>query len=202
MMKFEAVCASLMLCCQCLQTAFAADAPAVPSQDATLQEVVKVANKFIETTCEPSLAGPNTVATMIPYTPEVAAGHGVAKYAVLWSGDIDCANGSGTNTMNILLLEKRGNARARVVAIDDVEGVANFERIVATTPDTLTVEVYTWGADDPPCCGNQYERWTLKRVPDTRPGMPKGRYMWNAVDSKPAQPTPLKPGESSLPTAR
>ena len=47
---------------------------------------------------------------MIPYTPEVAAGHGVAKYAVLLSGDIDCANGSGTNTMNILLVEKRGNA--------------------------------------------------------------------------------------------
>src|ERR1700731_559044 len=100
MMKFATVCASLMLCCLCVQTAFAADAPAVPAQDATLQEVVNVANKFIKTTCEPSLAAPNTVATMIPYTPEVAAGHGVAKYAVLWSGDINCANGSGTNTMN------------------------------------------------------------------------------------------------------
>jgi hypothetical protein len=82
-MKFETVCASLMLCCLCVQPAFAADAPAVPSQDTTFQEVANVANKFIKTTREPDLATPNTVATMIPYTPKVAAGHGVAKYAVL-----------------------------------------------------------------------------------------------------------------------
>ena len=73
-MKFETVCASLVLCYLCVQTAFAADAPAVLSQDATIQEVVNVANKVIKTACEPSLAAPNTVATMIPYTPEALRG--------------------------------------------------------------------------------------------------------------------------------
>ena len=199
--KLGMVCAGLVLCLLWGRAGFA-DAPGVPGQDAVILEVVDVANKFIKTTCEPSLAAPNTVATMVPYTPEVAAGHGIAKYAVLWSGDINCANGSGTNTMNILLVEKRGTGRARVAGVNDVDGVANFERIVGTTSDTLTVEVYTWGDDDPPCCGSQYERWVLRYVPDTRHSMPKGHYRWDSVDSKPAQPTPLKPGESPLPTAR
>ena len=93
--------------------AFGNDAVNASSQDTAIQEVVTVANKVIKTACEPSLAVLNTVAALIPYTPDVAAGHGVAKYAVLWSGDINCANGSGTNTMNILLVEKRGTATAR-----------------------------------------------------------------------------------------
>jgi hypothetical protein len=57
-MKFETVCASLVLCCLCVKTAFAADAPAVPSQDATIQEVVNVANKVIKTACEPQSRRP------------------------------------------------------------------------------------------------------------------------------------------------
>jgi hypothetical protein len=86
--------------------------------------------------------------------------------------------------------------------VEEVGDAASFERIVATTPDSLTVDVYTWADDDAHCCASKYERWTLRREPDTRPGMPKGHYMWNVVNSKPAQPVPLKPGEKKLPTAK
>ncbi len=91
------------------ETALCADAPSTTSQKAIIQEVVRVANKYIDHgPCEPSRAEPSTVATMSPYTPDVEAGRAVAQYVVVWSGDIGCRGGSGTETMNYLLVEKRG----------------------------------------------------------------------------------------------
>jgi len=149
--------------------AFGGDAVNVSSQEATVQEVVAVANKYIKkNACEASRAEPSVVATMTPYTPEVAEGRAVAKFAVLWSGDLGCRGGSGTNTMNILLIEKHGTDIPNIAGANRIENAANVERIVATTPDTLTVDVYTWAEDDPQCCASSYERWTLRREPDPR----------------------------------
>ena len=77
--------AVLMLSCLFLQAAVAADAPAIPSEDATIQEVVKVANKTIKKACEPSLAEPSVVAAMSPYPPNVEAGRATAEYVVVCS---------------------------------------------------------------------------------------------------------------------
>jgi hypothetical protein len=194
--------ASLVVSCLFAETAFGADAPSPPSKQAIIPEVVRVANKFIDHgPCEPSRAEPSVVATMSPYTTDVAAGRGSAEYAVLWSGDIDCRNGSGTNTMNFLLVEKRGAAAARIVGLGEIIGAASVERIVAVTPDSLTIDVYTWGPDDAHCCASLYERWTLHREPDVQT-VYKGRYTLKMVDSKPAEPVPLRPGEKRLPTAQ
>jgi hypothetical protein len=105
------------------ETALAADAPSQPPEKAIIQEVVRVANKYIDHgPCEPSRADPSTVATMSPYTPEVEAGRAAAEYVVVWSGDIGCRNGSGTNTMNYLLVEKRGVTSARIVGVGEFGG--------------------------------------------------------------------------------
>lgn len=141
--------APLMLSCICTQTAFADDAQSSASQKTITDEVVRVANKFIDHgPCEPSRAEPSVVATMIPYTSEVAAGRATAKFAVVWSGDMGCQGGSGTNTMNILLVEKHGTDAPRIAGVDSIENVDNVQRIVAATPETLTVDVYTWAEDD------------------------------------------------------
>lgn len=182
--------AVLMLSCLFLQAAVAADAPAIPSEDATIQEVVKVANKTIKKACEPSLAEPSVVAIMAPYTPEVAAGRGVAKYAVMWSGDIGCRNGSGTNTMNILLVEKHGTDAAYVVGANELRGAASIERIVGATADTLTVEVYTRAPGE--IRPEEYERWTVRRERDGQ---------WKKVVTESVDPPPSQPGEKKLPTA-
>ena len=193
---------TFILCSLHIDSARAEEATAGSQQQAAIQEVVRVANEYIiKNACEASSAEPSVVATMVPSTEQVAAGRATAKFAVLWSGDIGCRGGSGTNTMNILLIEKRGKKPARVVDADDVNSAANFERIVTTTADSLTVEVYTWSEDDPQCCASQYERWTLQREVDTRPWMPKGHYVWVVKDSKPAEPVPLAPGEKKLSTA-
>ena len=66
------------------ETALCADAPGPPSQKATIQEDVRVANKYIDHgPCEPSRAEPSTVATMSPYTPDVEAGRAAAEYVVV-----------------------------------------------------------------------------------------------------------------------
>ncbi len=135
---------------------------------------------------------------MSPYTPDAAAGRSAAEYAVLWAGDISCSRGSGTNTMNFLLVEKQGAAAARIVGVGAIDDAANIQRIVATTSDSLTIDVYTWGLGDATCCATHYERWTLH----LEPARQKGRYTLNMVDSKPVEPVPLQPGERHLPTAR
>jgi hypothetical protein len=198
MMKAPLIGLSLMLLCLHMGAAFSAEAPGTPPQDQAIREVVRVANKFIKHgPCQPSLAEPSVVATMSPYTPEVRAGRAAAQYAVLWSGDIDCRGGSGTHTMNFLLVEKSGAAAARIVGVDSIDGAASVERIVAATPDTLTIDVYTWAPDDSTCCPSRYERWTLRR----EPGVAKYHYTLRRVASQPAQPVPLPPGQKKLPTA-
>lgn len=194
---------ALITCGVRIDNARAADTTGGSQQHDAIQEVVRVANKYIKSNaCEPSFAESRVVATLVPYSGDVAAGRATAKFAVLWSGDIGCRNGSGTDTMNILYVEKLGTNPAHTVDADAVSGAASFERIVTTTPDTLTVDVYTWSEDDPRCCASKYERWTLRREVDTRPGMPKGLHRWVVVDSMPAEPVPLAPGEKKLPTAK
>jgi hypothetical protein len=183
--------ALLMLPCLSSQTAVAADAPSPPSQKAIIDEVVRVANQFIDHgPCEPSRAEPSVVATMAPYTPKVAAGRGVAKYAVMWSGDIGCRNGSGTSAMNILLLEKHGTDAAHVVGVNELRGAASIERIVGATADTLTVEVYTRAPGE--IRPEEYERWTVRRERDGQ---------WKKVVTESVDPPPSQPGEKKLPTA-
>jgi hypothetical protein len=181
------------------ETAFGADTPNQPSQKAIIQEIVGVANQFIDHgPCEPSHADPSVVAAMSPYTSDVATGRTAAEYAVFWSGDIDCSNGSGTNTMNFLLVEKRGAVSARVVGVGSIDGAGNIQRIVAVSPDSVTIDVYTWGPNDPNCCPTAYERWRLHR----EAGAEEGLYTLKVVERKPAKFVPLRSGEKRLPTAQ
>jgi hypothetical protein len=187
----------LVLSSLCAETTWA-DAPGPASQKAIIGEVVRVANQYIDHgPCEPSRAEPSSVATMSPYTSDVEAGVAAAEYVVVWSGDIGCRNGSGTNTMNYLLVEKRGVTAARIVGVGELEG-ASIERIVAATPDSVTVDAYTWGPDDAHCCPEQYERLTFRHEFSNQ----SGTHKLTLVDSKPAEPVPLRPGEKALPTAR
>lgn len=188
---------SFVLSFLCVRIAFCADAPSPPSQKVVIQEVVRVANKYIDHgVCEPTRAETSSVATMSPYTSDVEAGRAAAEYAVIWAGDVGCRGGSGTNTMNYLLVEKRGVTPARIVGMGELEG-ASIERIVATTPDSLSVDVYTWGPDDANCCASVYERRTFRRQPAAQPG----EYTLELIGSKPTEPIPLRPGEKKLPTA-
>jgi hypothetical protein len=190
---------SLTSVCLCAETAFATDAPSTSSQEAIIQEVVRVANKYIDHgPCEPSRAEPSVVATMSPYTSDVEAGLAAAEYVVVWSGDINCSNGSGTYTMNFLLVEKRDTSAAQIVGLGKITGAASVERIVGATSDSLTIDVYTWAPDDARCCASRYERWTLH----LEPAVQAGRYTLKKIDSKAAKPFPLRPGETRLPTAQ
>ena len=59
---------------------------------------------------------------------------------------------------------------------------------MATTPDSLTIDVYTCGPDDLHCCANQYERWTCRR----EFSVATGSYSLKSVGSKPAEPVSLR----------
>lgn len=181
-----------------VRTAFGAEAPSPPSQKAVIQEIVRVANKYIDhRTCKPTRIETSSVATMSPYMPDVEAGRAAAEYVVIWTADGGCHGGSGTHKV-YLLVEKRGVTPASIVGEGEFEDAASIERIVAATPDNLTVDGYTWGPDDAQCCASVYERWTFRRAPAAQPG----HYTLELVDSKPVEPVPRRPGEKKLPTAK
>ena len=188
------VSAFLALSCLLPEMGVSADAPSPASQKAIIGEVVRVANQYIDHgPCEPSRAEPSTVATMSPYTTDGEAG----LYFVVWSGDIGCSGGSGSNTMNYLLIEKRSAAVARIVGAGELDGTT-IERIVSATPNSVTVDAYTFGPDDSHCCPSQYERLTYRHEFSVETGV----HRLTLVDSKPAEPVPLRAGEKALPTAR
>jgi len=101
------------------ETALCADIPSSQSQKSIIQEVVRVANKYIDHgPCEPTRAEPSTVATMNPYTPDVEAGRSAALYAVIWAGDIGCRNGSGTASSAVLPILEAAEAFSGAVYPD------------------------------------------------------------------------------------
>jgi hypothetical protein len=57
---------------------------------------------------------------------------------------------------------------------------------------------WRWGPDDAHCCASVYERWTFR----LEFSVATGSYSLKHVDSKPAKPVPLRPGEKRLPTAQ
>lgn len=91
-----------------------------------------------------------------------------AKYAVLLTGDIGCAGGSGTNYTYIAMISI-GSGNSFVVDPSHSSPVIAFEsparyvaRLVGNTRDTLILEGYEFGPNDANCCPSINLRFTLR----------------------------------------
>lgn len=91
-----------------------------------------------------------------------------ATYAVLWTGDIGCAGGSGTNGTNIAMVSI-GSGDSFFVdptrsspAIDFDSPTRYVDRLVGNTRDSLILEGHEYGANDSNCCPSINLRFTLR----------------------------------------
>jgi len=157
--------------------ALAQDAPSV--QDIS-KAVVRASSQYANAvSCETEKIGPKQIAGLRPY--KSFDDRMDAVYAVLWSGDIGCAGGSGTSGTNISIVTI-GAGDSYVVDPTRSSPVVQFEspvryveRIVGNTPDTLILEGKDYGPKDPNCCPSVPVRFTLKV---------DGKGNWKLVEKK------------------
>jgi hypothetical protein len=90
-----------------------------------------------------------------------------ARYAVLWSGDIGCAGGSGTSTANITMIHI-GSGDQFYVDVAHSSPQIHFDapvklvrEVLNYTQDHLTLRGRTYAEGDPHCCPSIDARFTL-----------------------------------------
>ena len=106
---------------------------------------------------------------VIALTPYTDSDHrDEARYAVLWSGDIGCAGGSGTSTANITIV---GIGGGNGFFVDSTHSsphitfdspVTLVREVVNYTQDTLTLRGKEYRDSDPRCCPSINTRFTLR----------------------------------------
>lgn len=162
-MKNRTVAFAATLFCMA-SSCFAQSAP--PVQEITRQ-VIKAATSYsVAIACEEGKIGAKDIAALVPY--KTLDDRPAATYAVLWSGDISCAGGSGTNGTHVSIV-MIGAGDSYFVDPLQSSPVIQFEspvrfvsRIVGNTRDSMILEGLEFGPKDANCCPSIPVRFTLK----------------------------------------
>lgn len=144
--------------------AFAQNAPSV--KDITAGVIRAATNYATGIACTESKIEARHIAALTPY--KNFDDRMDAKYAVLWTGDIGCLGGSGTNGTHISIVTV-GTGDSYIVdplksspAINFESPVRYIEKIVGNTRDSLILEGMEYGPEDANCCPSINIRFTLK----------------------------------------
>jgi len=114
--------------------------------------------------CSPTKVSPKDIAALNPYKEDGMD----AKYAVIWSGDVGCAGGSGTHFSNIAIVKAGIGTTFYVDPLLSSPGIAfeipvrYVDKIVGNTRDTLILEGMGFGENDANCCPSIKLRFTLR----------------------------------------
>ena len=148
----------------CMWSSFAQSAPSVP--EITKQIVRSVTGYANAISCPGVKVEPKQIDALVPY--KSIDDRLDAKYAVLWTGDIGCAGGSGTVGTNLSIVTvSTGDS----YVVDPLQSspviqfespVRGVERIVGNTRDSLILEGVEYGSNDPNCCPSIKVRFTLR----------------------------------------
>jgi len=139
---------------------------AMPVQEITRQIIRSTTNYGNAISCPGVTVEPKQIAALMPY--KTMEDRMDAKYAVLWTGDIGCAGGSGTTSTNIAMVSV-SVGDSFVVDPTQSSPIVQFEspvryieRIVGNTRDSLILEGKEYGDKDSNCCPSIPVRFTMK----------------------------------------
>jgi hypothetical protein len=139
---------------------------AAPIQKIT-EQIIRTVTSFANSiSCPQVKVEPKMIAALVPY--KFNDGSTVdAKYAVLWTGDIGCAGGSGTEITNLSIVKIITGA----YIVDPLQSspaikfkipARYVERIVGSTRDSLILEGRTYGSGDAICCPSALVHFTMR----------------------------------------
>jgi hypothetical protein len=146
------------------------------------KRVVQVTNKYAKSiSCEQdSYTDPKMIAALSPYKGDIYDG---AEYAVLWYGDIGCAGGSGTTTVNLAIV-KVTTGESFIVDATQSSPAINFDypsklaEVAGNNRDSLIINGCDWGKND----GNNFPS-----IPISVIMMRDNKGNWNTVSKTPAK---------------
>lgn len=154
------------LCSSLLLAGHAWAQPEINPKDVPAR-VLEVAQKYQSSiACATSEAATQPVLELFPYT--TPQDREEVQYAVLWSGDIGCAGGTGTSSANITVVRMGGGNGFFVDAAQSspniiFESPVNYIRkVVNYTEDAMTLEGKEYADKDPHCCPSVGVRFTLR----------------------------------------
>lgn len=149
-----------------------ANDPQVPAEQEIRTEAVEVVKKYANAiACVDDEYGLWEFLTLSPWEEYYARDD--AEYAVIWSGDVGCAGGSGTTGVNLAIVKIGAGNTFYVDAWNssppkEFEFFSRaFDGVVANTSDVIVLEALEHGEDDANCCPSQQVRYTLKRDGDS-----------------------------------
>jgi hypothetical protein len=151
-------------CTTFMLSSFAHSAP--PVQEITKQIINSVTGYANAISCSGVKIDPKQIAALVPY--KTLDDRFDAKYAVLWTGDIGCSGGSGSEATHLSIVTI-GSGDSYVVDPFQSSPVIQFdtpirdvERIVGNTKDSLILEGMEYGPKDSNCCPSIKVRFTLR----------------------------------------
>lgn len=146
----------------CLTPSFAQSAP--PEKEITTKIIRAVTGYANSISCPNVKIDPSQIVTLVP--DQEIGDHNLAKYAVLWLGDVGCWCGSGTEKTNIAIVTLNCDYTVDPLRSSPIikfrSPVRYVERIIANTSDSITLEGMKYGPEDARCCPSIPVRFTLK----------------------------------------
>jgi hypothetical protein len=150
-------------CAVFMSSSFAQNAP--PVREITKQ-IIRAVNGYANSiSCGGVAVGPKDIAALVPY--KTLYDYDDARYAVLWHGDIGCAGGSGTTTVNIAIVTV-GRFDSFVVdpllsspVVSFPMGLEHLE-LIGNTRDSLVLDGFEYGPKDARCCPSVPFRVTMR----------------------------------------
>lgn len=148
-----------------MTNSFVALAEDVPSEQEITNKIIRAVSGYANSISCPSVKiNPNQIITLVPY--KEVGDHNIAKYAVLWVGDVGCWCGSGTTKTNITIVTFNCDYIVDPLRSSPIikfnSPVRYVERTVGNTSDSMTLEGMKYGPDDARCCPSIPVRFTLK----------------------------------------
>ncbi len=147
-------------CAVFMSSSFAINVP--PVREITKQ-IIRTVNGYANSiSCNVLAIGPKDIAALVPYRDC----WGIARYAVLWHGDIGCAGGSKTTTANIAIVTV-GAGNSFVVdpllssPVVSFEGFG-FPKLIGNTHNSLVLDGFELGPNDGLCCPSVPVRMTVR----------------------------------------